>query len=46
MSKQVKNRKRTQLLGTLSGVKRVVKFIQPYFRQNGVWHKLKSVKGV
>ena len=35
-------RKRKALYGTITGPKREVKYLQPYYFQGGKWHKLKT----
>lgn len=47
MSKQVKNGKRHQLIGTLAAYpNKKVKYLQSFYFQGGKWHKLKPIKGV
>lgn len=38
------NPKRKAFTAELSGPKKVVKYLQPYFFQGGKWHKLKTVR--
>jgi len=38
------NPKRKALYGTVSGIKREVRYLQPYYYQGGKWRKLKNEK--
>lgn len=39
-------KKRKALYAELSGLKRVVKYLQAYYLQGGKWRKVKKVKGL
>lgn len=38
------NPKRKPFYAEVSGIKREVKYLQPYYYQGGKWHKLKTVR--